>query len=298
MSTGLGINYMPDPNKTGNFIGRSPLDERKINAALRTKGVLSGAGITLSASAMTYAVAEGVVQMSRGAADGAVIAYVPAKTLTVAATTGSPRIDIIYAYQNDFEQGDADNLVQYGVKQGTPTSSPSAPTLAAGQQEVARFLVPANTSKSNGASKTGSTMYSIPYGGTLGVLHTWTDQANGLAYQNLMRLGNGTIYLPTDRLVEFQLMPTISTNVDNYDGTCCYRIILDGKILVSFEIMYREHWETRFLSLPYTVSAGQHTVAYERYKRSGSDFYHHYGAQNGESYLGTIFQVVDRGVSA
>lgn len=288
------------PISDGAGNGTSAADMRQVIAShWHNMGVIRGCGVGTASSGLTYSVAAGNAVSSRSAAYGAVEFPVPASTVTTTAGPASgTRIDVVYARPLDPSQGDASTDVEVKVAQGTAsTGTPSSPTIPAGAVELRRFIVPQGMSKTSQATATGSVNYAIPYGGGLGVLHKWTDQANGLANQNLLRLGNGTIYLPTDRAVEFQIMPTISTNADNHDGVALYRFILDGVVIASFEIMYREHWETRFLALPFTLTAGTHSVAYERYKRAGDDFYHHYGAQNGETYLGTVFQVVDRGVA-
>lgn len=296
MATGLGINYMPDPNKSGNFIGRSPLDERKVNAALRTQGVLSGCGITLSAGAMTYSVGEGVVQMSRGAADGAVIAYVPARTLTVAATTGQARIDIIYAAQNDYEQGDPDNLATFNVKEGTPAGTPSAPSLSAGQQEVARFLVPANTSKSNGATAVGSTTYSIPYGGSLGILAMAQDTNKG---------SYGTVakdwlvvdfYIPTDRMIELSIDTCMRLGEGNA-AQLGYKPKLDGVPLAHFDgpLLTANAFESSHFSLFVVAQAGRRVVALNYGRENGDGVPYGVYAPNGRQ--GTTLRIIDRGVS-
>lgn len=280
-------------------IGTTPADARLIwSSHWASTGVISGGAVSTSSTGLTYSVASGVAVGSRGTSYGAVEFLIPSGTVTTTAGPSSgSRIDVVYALPQDPSQGDASADVVLGVVNGAAASSPTKPAIPTGAVELRAFSVPQGATKTSQASTFGMVKYAIPFGGTMGVLHKWVDQANGLANQNLLTLGSGVINLPTNRLVEFQIMPTISTNTGNYDGVCLYRVLLDDTAIASFEIMYREHWETRFLSLPFTVSAGTHTVAYQRYKRSGSDFYHHYGTQNGETYLGTIFQVIDRGVA-
>lgn len=306
MATGIGIAAMADPDDSSKRIGRTPLDDRLIQAGLRTNGVLQWGGITPSTTAMAYTVSGGfVVQIGMGSGQGSVLGAPPGETLTtyddgsaLAVGGAQNRIDVIYVKQNDNDQGDGSVDLKFYVQKGVEGSTSTLPTLPPRSLVIEQRMVLPTTTKASQTTVVASRQYSIPYGGTMGVLHKWVDQFNGLADQNLRELGNASIVLPTDRILEFQLQPTVSTGADNTNGTCMYHIILDGATVASFELWYRVHWGTTFYSLTLDVPAGQHAVSFSRYHRAGDPFYQHYGAQNGEVYQGTVFQVIDRGVSS
>ncbi|GMA33502.1 hypothetical protein [Litorihabitans aurantiacus] len=303
MPTGIGIAGVLDED--GQPVGRTPQDDRHINNALRTPGILQGAVVETSTTAMTYRVYLGVIQMTRGGDDGAVLAPVPTTTLTVAATTGLPRRDLIYAKQNDPTKGDPNNQAFYGVVQGTPNSTPTDPALPAGALLLERIHVPANSTRTSSAYRINDRPYSIPYGGTLGILHRAVDTHNGLAArQDWQTWGNGEFFVPTNRLLEFSLLTCVSTDVGaSRRGTMRFNINLDGNgagnVITSFERAYDQDWTAHHMPHVQAVSAGRHTVSFGRARVNGDPFYQRYGvrASDGGRYPGIVLMVRDLGVA-
>lgn len=298
MATGWGVERANDK-------GFDTASARQINAAEYSVGVLRGCKVYTSSTNLTYTVSRGsdpasIAVGSATAADGAVIFPVPDGLTTGAVAAGdptNPRIDSVFAVQHDAAAGDADNQVVLVAVSGTPAASPTPPAAPAGiAVRLASFTMPKGAYTTSQATPYGNVDYSIPYGASIGTLWSWTDQFNGLAYQGALTLGAATIYLPTDRNIKFELMPTISGE-NGGTGTCIYRVIVDGSPIVTFELDYDSNWRTEYLPVYQTLSVGTHTVAFNRVYRFGARFVQHYGLQNGETYLGTVFRVADEGVA-
>lgn len=301
MATGWGVEKNGDD-------GFGTNDARLISAAQYTVGVLQGCQVVTSSTGLTYSVTRGtspssVAVGSASAADGNVLFPVDEGTKTGPVAAGdstNPRVDSVYAVQHDPSAGDTDNHVVVVAVSGTPAAAPVEPAAPAGiVVKLGSFLVPASAATTSEATPYGDITYSIPYGASLpNPLHSWTDQFNGVADQGNRNLGAGSFFLPTDRAVVFEIMPTISTEAVGKTGSCIYHFVLDGEIVQSYEISYDGYWQTKYQPYFTTLSAGRHDVSFGRYKRAGDDFYQHYGAINGEIYAGTIFQVRDLGVTS
>lgn len=305
MATGIGIAAMADPDDSSKRIGRTPLDDRLIQAGLRTNGVLQWGGITPSTTAMAYTVSGGfVVQIGMGSGQGSVLGAPSGQVLTtyddgsaLAVGGAQNRIDVIYVKQNDNDQGDGSVEMKFYVQKGVEGSTSTLPTLPPRSLVIEQRMVLPTTTKASQTTVVASRQYSVGLDGTKGVLHQWTDQFNGLADQGSRVLGNGTIVLSTDRNIDFEIIPCISAATTQNSGSCLYGVILDDVTIAACEIAYTGYWGVTYWKYPTTLEAGTHTVAYVRVKRAGDDFYQHYGSQQGYPWPGTIFRVVDRGIT-
>jgi hypothetical protein len=298
MATGWGVERANDK-------GFDTASARKINAAEYSVGVLRGCKISTSSTNRTYKVSRGsdpasIAVGSATAADGAVIFPVPDGLTTGAVAAGdptNPRIDSVFAVQHDAAAGDADNQVVLVAVSGTPAASPTPPAAPAGiAVKLASFTVPKSASTTSQATPYGNVDFSVPYGASLGVLWSWTDTFNGVANQDPLILGLTSLYFPTDRNVDMEIMPNVSGE-NGATGTCAYGFQLDGNEFVSFEIGYDVNWQTRYVKIPVKVTSGLHTFAFRRWWRAGAKFVQHYGLQSDLIFPGTIFQVVDKGVA-
>lgn len=298
MPTGLGINAMPDPDNEGSYLGRLAKDERRVIAAqFQNTGVLAQPVVTLSSSAMTYKVGANVVVASRGASDGATIFPVDEQTLTVAPTSGLPRIDVIYAYQHDYEQGDADNQSGYGVVKGTPASSPSEPAVPANTQRVAAYQVKANASVTTGSTRVGGTAFAVPYGGSMGTLFTARDTST--TFGGNIIVGTGSFYLPTDRSVRVDLTTTataVQANVGTVltKGSMWVELKIDGKVVRNIERWLTDIAKVDFYSESFSLSAGTHTVQLRLF--DGVSGWKRYYSATG--WPGQVIKVTDEGVNS
>ena len=204
MTVGWGV----DATVTNNVVtsGTTAADVRKVWGALYTPGVVNGCTITRSGSAMTYTVASGVVAISPtvGEVIMAPVQGAPVPT-TVAPGTGT-RVDVVYAVQRQPASGDSNVALE--VK-SFATEADIVPPAAS--QELGRFLVSAGQTNTNAATVIGDVKYSIPYGGTLGVIHYWQNKYDGDLTNGFGRLGHGTYNLPTDRLVRYTYRTTLSS---------------------------------------------------------------------------------------
>lgn len=308
MPTGVGIDAM---TVGGNIVGRTALDDRLlVRSGFHNLGIVMGCRVTGSATAMAYVIDSGadpvsVAVASRGGADGATTFPITSGTVTTSAAPASgSRIDLIWARQNDPSKGDADNLVTVGVTQGNAAPTPVAPALPAGAVELARALVPSGATRGSATTLTPGP-HAIPYGTSLGVLHTATDTAStALTFGATTERGKATIVLPTPRRVEFVLRPTVATATAGQTGSMLYSFRLDGVDIVAFEHELTHYWKTGLIAFDVTVPAGEHTVSYtEKFhsrSSSGVTASKKYGPVGGNwgalSVAGTIFKVADLGV--
>lgn len=125
--------------------GTSPTDGRLVLGGLfgTTGGCISGGTMTASATAMTIAIAAAVWRIPDPTnTAGVYLSPADAYTFTLAAGPASgSRIDLLWVKQDNYENGDADSRVTYGITAGTAASSPVAPTLPAGVMQLARVTV-------------------------------------------------------------------------------------------------------------------------------------------------------------
>jgi hypothetical protein len=286
MTTGLGVDPVVDGS--GNpTAGMSSLDQRKISGALYTPGIISG-GVVGTTTGMTYTVTAGVAAIQTATGE-IVLAPIPSGTVTTTAAGGSARTDIVYVRQNYFaNDGNSDTVI--GVASGT-----ALPTRALA---LKKFTVNPGITKTQDAVQTGGIDYSIPYGASLGILHSDRVIGNG-TFTSTSTFGTKTIYLPTDRTVRFAITTNLSSSgavgFDNSKYTEVYFDVMVDSIL-------RFRWNTPGLSQSHgtyhwadvmTLPAGYHTVSYNRTKTGGTPFHHYEVGGLG----GTLFWLEDVGPS-
>ncbi|RZT59309.1 hypothetical protein EV140_1914 [Microcella alkaliphila] len=130
--------------------------------------------IVVGTAGMSYDVFPFTAVSSRGPGLGAVlfandgVVNVP----TTAAPGANSRIDVVYVWQREFALDGGATAPEIGVLQGTPASSPTAPSLAAfpGAIELARITVPAGiTATNSGATITQTSRFTSAAGGVLHV---------------------------------------------------------------------------------------------------------------------------------
>jgi hypothetical protein len=207
MTSGLGV----DPTKSGTTItsGTTSQDIQQIFGGLYTPGMVSGGTVTTSPSAMTYTTTAGVAIVPMATGQNVPIP-VPATTITALAVPASgTRTDIIYAQQRTPAiDGDSDVIVNYG------------PTLPARSVALKTYTQPAGATNSSAGAVSGDIIYSIPYGASLGQLHfyNWTTPG-ALPTAGITRVGAGTIFLPTDRLVNWKVVCVMyAMNATGFDN--------------------------------------------------------------------------------
>ena len=289
--------------QTSAGVGTTDTDMRKIIAAQwESTGVIDGLAVTGTTS-LYYAVAAGVAVCSKGASDGKTLAYFAGgNTDTVSAnSSGNPRIDSVYIYSNDVNQSDADNLVHIGVVSGTAAAVPTAPTIPTYATLLAEMLVPAGATTTANVASAASVGYAIPYGASLGVLHsyrnTWDNEADTSA--TWYTESSATLYLPTDRLLEFSYARCMSSDDSSNLGSIMVQLFQDDVAFVQTEMLATAYWETHEFNFVKSVSAGNHTFSVADRHWSGGGISYHYspGSERGTSPLnGMTFQIIDRGV--
>lgn len=238
-----------------------------LGALYQNAGIISGLKVT-GGSSMAYTVASGVAVCTRGASDGKTLAYWPGGSVaTTANSGGNPRIDSIYLVAHDLSHGDADNSVAVGVAQGTPAASPVAPSIPAGATLIATMSVPAGATTTAQASQTGSTIYAIPYGSTLGILGETTNTANAAGDTHpdvTYEQESVSFFLPTDRIVDITYTACFSSSSGSeWCSWGIWAFLVDGKALsgTTAEWLARDGvWETHSYSRKVELAAGNHTV--------------------------------------
>lgn len=292
MSTAFGI------QQTSAGVGTTASDMRHILAAQwACTGVVDGLAVT-GGTSLAYSVASGVAVCSRGTSDGKSLAYFAGgNTPAVAASDATnPRIDVVWVTAHDAAQGDADNLVTLGVTQGTPAATPVAPTIPTYATQLAQMLIPAGATTTANATSTAGVGYAIPYGASLGVLLDKTDTTSGTNFSGLRTVLSGTMYLPTDRLVNVcQTFTGCNTSGSTTDGSSVYvRIYVDGQLVHQHE---QKTWPniaaSYYTQTTMELSAGNHTVSMT-YESQAAGYREYYSAGG---WAGQRLQIVDAGVS-
>lgn len=269
--------------------GTTSSDVRKVWGSLFTPGVISGAVVSTSSSALEYSVSAGVVAISVSTGE-VVLAPVEAQALPTTAVTSGTRRDIVYARQN-VPGTDKDSLVTVGV----------AATLPARAVALATYTVSAGNTKASQFVRSASTDYSIPYGSSGAALHSWRDTSNAIIAGPTSD-GHGTFSLPTDRRVCISVDATLSSSVgtkgyiDAAWTEARYAPYVDGARMCQwFTPPLTAAWSTYHFENYFNLSAGQHTV-YLGFDRQAGPAHpmRHYSGEN--AHPGTLFMIRDAGV--
>jgi hypothetical protein len=253
MTSGFGV----DPTKDGTGAitsGTTSQDIQQIYGGLYSPGLVSGAAITTSASAMTYSVAAGtgVIPVSTGSN---IPIPIPATVVNASPGGSATRTDIIYAQQRfPSIEGDSSVIVNVG-----PTLPPRAITLGT-------YTVPANVTNTNAATGPGDITYSVPYGVGRGLLFQSVYTTSGNLPSNVTRIGYGSIYLPTDRRLRFKVSAVLyAQGASGFDNAhyCEYYFLpnIDNNDMVIWTSTgLHQAWGTYNFDYDLNVSAGHHTV--------------------------------------
>lgn len=256
MTSGFGV----DPTKTGGIItsGTTAKDIRLAFGGLYTPGLISGGKVTTSTSAMRYTVSAGVAVVESAPGSGEnIIIPIPATTLNPPVVpAGASRTDIVYAQQRTpSADGDSEVVVNYGT------------TLPARAVRLASYVQPAGATVSSSGTANANVDYSIPYGATLGQLHYYQHKYQGAMNPSVTeRVGAGTIYLPTDRRVNFKVSAVLhADNASGFDNSkyCEYGFLpnIDGGDMAYFTTPgLHQGWATYQWDITIDVAAGLHTV--------------------------------------
>lgn len=263
MTSGFGV----DPTLDGNgavVSGTSSQDIREIFGSLFSPGLISGGGVSTSASAMTYTVAPGVCVIPT-ATGQSVPAPIPAGVLTVASGPASgSRTDIVYAQQR-FPSIEGDSEVSLGV----------ASTLPPRAVQLRTFTVPAGVTNTNAATSSNTVDYSIPYGAKLPTLHYYQMAWSGGLINGLTRYGHGTINLPTDRRVRFTIRAVLySAGASGFDNSkYCEWYFLpnfdNGDFVIWTTGGLHQAWQTYIWQQEVNMSAGTHSVNFGTGRKIG-----------------------------
>jgi hypothetical protein len=295
MTSGFGVD--PTKDGSGNITsGTTSQDIRQINSGLYSPGIISGCKVSVSSASMTYTVSAGVacIQMSSGEN---VLVPVPATTINAAAVPSSgTRTDYIYVTQHTPAiDGDSNVVVTYGTS--TPARSLT----------LDQFLQPAGATTTSSGARNGALSYSIPYSGGLGRLHYYQHAYNGTLRSSPMEwVGNGTIFLPTDRMTTWRVHGVLSAlNAAGFDNSkyCEYGFLPTYDETNTWVIWttpgLHQAWQTVYWEATIPMTAGLHTVKLGMTQMVGpGTVYCHYGPDsNGYGRRGIEFEIIDAGVA-
>jgi hypothetical protein len=300
MTVGWGV----DATVVNNAVtsGTTSADVRKVWGALYTPGIVSGCTITRSGSAMTYTVSSGVVAISPASGEVIMAPVQGAPVPTTQAPSTGTRVDVVYATQRQPSSGDSN--VALTVVSFDSEASVVAP---AASQELARFLVSAGQTNTNAATQIGNVKFSIPYGGSLGILHYWQNKYDGDLTNGFLREGYGTFNLPTDRLVRYTYSAVLSArNASGFDNSKYVeygylfnsnRIGGAGDFVLHTTPGLHQAWATYQFESTIILPAGSNTVSMAGTRIVGpGSAWQHYGADSvGYGRRGGEFTVEDLG---
>ncbi|MCH4181361.1 MAG: hypothetical protein LKF44_08230 [Atopobiaceae bacterium] len=277
----------------------APTLRQVTKARWENTGVVCGLAVT-GRTTLAYAVTAGVAVCSKGDSDGYTECYFAGGSTpaVAAANSTNPRIDSVWITSHDATQGDADNAVTLGVTQGTAAATPTAPTIPTYATLLAQMVMPAGATTTANATQAASVGYAIPYGASLGVLHSHLNTYDGTADSSSTWYteDSGTLSLPTDRLLEFRYSRCMSAASES---SILVELYLDGSPFVQDEMVANNHWETHVFDFIKEVPAGTHTFAVKNKHQSGDAIWYHYaaGSERGTSHAsGMTFDVIDKGV--
>lgn len=269
--------------------GTTPGDlQRILGAQYMTAGILPNGGLTVSGTtSMAYKVEPGACFMwtSFTARLGMLVPVDGVTVPTSAAPSTGSRIDTVYV--------DGSGVVRVAAGQSRQPEGVA----------IARFTVPAGITATTSAQMSIDRDFAIPVGASLGRLSYFHDPATDVAGNvSAMTLGSGRFYLPSDRMIRFDMTHCISAEQDpktsGGEATVMrWRLVVDGKQTDS-TFTTRAEWDqpqTNQLSLTMLLSEGTHTVAYIQDRLKGARFIHRKGGAGG--YIGNRFEVWDAGVS-
>lgn len=106
---------------------------------------------------MSYLVSAGGVVLTRSSQGAYIVGRHQDTVVATDNTNGvNPRIDRVYVHQPDpaFDGPNVDVRAVIGVASGEPASSPSLPPIPTGALELARYLVPANATRTEALAST------------------------------------------------------------------------------------------------------------------------------------------------
>lgn len=259
--------------------GTTPLAMRKIQSMQWSHtGVVDGLKVTGRQGA-SYNVAQGVAVLCRdspagggvvsalSSADGFSIAYWEGgQTPTVSANPGSlPRLDAVWLKAGDVQLGDEDNLVHVGVTEGTPASSPTAPTAPPGTLLLAVMRLPGGAADTSGATAQTVVDRAVPKGASLGVLADRLDTSQRTVLgMKPYTFASAAVHLPTDRVLSITVMVSVqavSPKNDARTGSGYAQCRIDGVRSNTFRFRC-DTWSPSCYCYTYMVklSKGDHVI--------------------------------------
>ena len=195
MATGFGVDPTLDPANADIVLsGQSAEDTRRVWGSLYSDGILKGCEVTTSTTEMKYTIAPGAVVIPYSSGQNIPAPVYGGPLVVPAAPATGSRTDLIWARQNiPSVEGNSNVVVGYGT------------TLPARAVMLDKFTVNAGMKSTSQALRITDRRFAVPLSGGAGRLHQWTDTHVGVHDQRLLRQGQRSLTLATDRLIRMSV---------------------------------------------------------------------------------------------
>lgn len=254
------------PDANGN--GLTPAEHQQIiRSEWAADGIMSGCEVIASSADMSVTVQAGAVVLPTSGI-GAVQGSTPQTRIVfdAAPATGSDVYDILVRCAN---QPGAQAEI-FTVKNASP------PPLA---KRIERWTIPAGVTNAQAGSPARLKDYAVPVGAGQDRRVFWEDTIafGNLAQRTTFRNLTQTIYLGQDRMLDFRIAQSFSSQQGFVEGSFQWAIRDDVHGLVTTPVLRYDAWQTgqpilgstQFYSYIAKFSAGWHTITWDRTQITG-----------------------------
>lgn len=242
------VGTIPTPEEMPIFEGTTPQDmQRIIGAQYMTSGILPNGGLTVEGtSSMAYKVHGGAAFMwtSSTARLGMLVPVEGTTVNTVPAPSTGTRVDTIYVDGTGAVRVTQDAQIPGGVA-------------------IARFTVPAGITATTAALQSIDRDYAIPTGASMGRLARWVDPGGGAAGMGETVRHTERFFLPSDRLLRFDLTTTLRSAAAAAPGEMYIEVELqnkNGSWRRRMDVVYGKEWDTRSANWSVGTRDGANTI--------------------------------------
>lgn len=257
--------------------------QRVLDARYREPGIISGVGLTLSATDMSVALGGGAVAVRVASGRVTEVPISPMSVSIPAAPASGSRTDRIWV-------------------EGLTGAVRVGAAVPAGCQEIGVITVPAGATRGNQCSVGANRRFATTWGTIRGQIGAWIDPEPNDSYVIGSTTTICTFDIPvqsTDRLVDIQVHQSNWTKGANADGSTMYMVYVNGSLLHAIEIDFNQFRVQRHAHIYAVLLANQvNTIQVRRVHRAGGFAWRFRGLIDGVSYQATTVRVIDLGGTA